>query len=188
MREKAPAGWKGDDTREKQVLNASVPHSGERSSSDAGPFRDHQESTRLLMTETIQLGDLSILVTQKDVKNVHLSVHPPDGRVTLVAPEYHDPLDVARAYAISKLGWIRTSNGAKLISQARETPRQFVDAREPLSLGSALSVVRRLVEARCQAIRVSLDHKQRITLTVRPGSDAAKRSRGHSRMAQVAAS
>jgi type I restriction enzyme R subunit len=25
MREKAPAGWKGDDTREKQVLNALFP-------------------------------------------------------------------------------------------------------------------------------------------------------------------
>ena len=37
------------------------------------------------MSETIQLGELSIRVTQKDIKHVHLSVHPPDGRVTLVA-------------------------------------------------------------------------------------------------------
>ena len=29
------------------------------------------------MTETIQLGDVSIAVTRKDIKNVHLSVHPP---------------------------------------------------------------------------------------------------------------
>ena len=37
------------------------------------------------MTETIQLGEISILVTRKAIKNVHLSVHPPEGRVTLVA-------------------------------------------------------------------------------------------------------
>jgi hypothetical protein len=38
------------------------------------------------MSETIQIGDVSILVNRKAVKNVHLSVHPPSGRVTLVAP------------------------------------------------------------------------------------------------------
>ena len=39
------------------------------------------------MSEAIQIGDVSILVSRKAVKNVHLSVHPPDGRVTLVAPD-----------------------------------------------------------------------------------------------------
>lgn len=37
------------------------------------------------MNEIIELGDISILVTRKDIKNVHLTVHPPEGRVTLVA-------------------------------------------------------------------------------------------------------
>jgi len=55
------------------------------------------------MTETILLGDISIAVTRKDIRNVHLSVHPPHGRVTLVAPK-STRLEVARAYAISKLG------------------------------------------------------------------------------------
>ena len=73
------------------------------------------------MTETIQLGGISIEVTRKDIKNVHLSVYPPDGRVTLVAP-VATRLDVARAYASSRLGWIRQQQ-AKLKSQARETPR-----------------------------------------------------------------
>ncbi len=52
------------------------------------------------------LGDIAIAVTRKAVKNVHLSVHPPAGSVTLVAPTGTRP-EVARAYAISKLGWIR---------------------------------------------------------------------------------
>lgn len=54
------------------------------------------------MTESIQLGDIAIDVTRKDVKHVHLSVHPPSGRVTLVAPKA-TRLEVARAYAASKL-------------------------------------------------------------------------------------
>ena len=67
------------------------------------------------MSETIQLGKLSILVTRKDIKNVHLSVYPPDGRVTLVAP-IATRLDVARAYAISRLGCV--NGGDKMCQMA----------------------------------------------------------------------
>jgi predicted metal-dependent hydrolase len=77
------------------------------------------------MNETIQLGEISITVTRKDIKNVHLTVHPPDGRVTIAAPT-NTRIEVARAYAISKLIWIREQQ-RKLECQARETPRQFVE-------------------------------------------------------------
>ena len=90
------------------------------------------------MTETIHIGDLSILVTKKDIKNVHLSVHPPDGRVTLVAPAA-TRLEVARAYAISKLSWIREQQ-RKLKNQARETPRQFIERESHYLWGSWVSL------------------------------------------------
>lgn len=35
------------------------------------------------MSETIRLGEIAIAVTRKDIKHVHLSVHPPNGRVTV---------------------------------------------------------------------------------------------------------
>lgn len=54
------------------------------------------------MTETIRLGDVVIAMTRKDIKHVHLSVHPPDGRVTLVAP-LGTRTEAARAYAVSRL-------------------------------------------------------------------------------------
>src|SRR5438876_1331533 len=76
------------------------------------------------MAETIHLGEIAIAVTRKGIKHVHLSVYPPDGRVTLVAPT-GTRLEVARAYAISKLGWIRKQQYL-LRNQARETRRQFV--------------------------------------------------------------
>mgnify|MGYP003352519128 FL=1 len=47
------------------------------------------------MNEMIQLGEISIAVTRKDIKNVHLTVHPPDGRVTLATPT-NTRLEVAR--------------------------------------------------------------------------------------------
>ena len=62
--------------------------------------------------DTLQLGEIEIVVTRKDVKHVHLSVHPPEGRVTLVAPA-RSRLEVLRAYAITRLSWIRKQQAAK---------------------------------------------------------------------------
>ncbi len=122
------------------------------------------------MTETIQIGEISIQVTRKAIKNAHLSVHPPEGRVTLVAPS-STRLDVARAYAISKLGWIRTQQ-EKLRNQARESPRKFIERESHQICGRRhLMTVKHADAKPC----VRLDHK-RITLTVRPGADAKKRA------------
>ena len=122
------------------------------------------------MNELIELGDISILVTRKDIKNVHLSVHPPEGRVTLVAPA-STRLEVARAYAISRLGWIREQQ-SKLEAQAREAPRQFVERESHYVWGRRYLMVVNHLETKPSVV---LDHK-RITLTVRPGSDAHKRA------------
>lgn len=75
-----------------------------------------------------------------------------------------------RAYAISKLGWIRDQQ-AKLLAQARETPRQFIEQESHYLWGRRylLSVV--VKDAKPAVTR---DHR-RITLTVRPGSTLAKR-------------
>lgn len=123
------------------------------------------------MTEIIQLGEIDIAVTRKAVKHVHLSVHPPQGHVTLVAPT-ETRLEVARAYAVSKLSWIRDQQG-KLRAQARETPRQFIERESHQLWGRRylLSIVERDTKP-----TVTLDHR-RITLAVRPGTTQEQRSR-----------
>ena len=122
------------------------------------------------MTDTIRLGDITVQVTRKAIKNVHLSVHPPEGRVTMAAPT-STRLDVARAYAISRIGWIRQQQ-AKLKSQAREAPRKFI-ARESHYIWGRRHLL--TVVYRAAKPSVALDHR-RITLTVRSGSDAEKRA------------
>jgi predicted metal-dependent hydrolase len=122
------------------------------------------------MSDVIQLGGITISMAFKAIKNVHLTVHPPDGQVSLVAPLGTRP-DVARAYAISRLGWIRQQQAA-LGAQARETPRQYVERESHYLWGRRYLL--RVVESEGKPF-VALDHK-RITLTVRAGSDAAKRA------------
>ncbi len=121
------------------------------------------------MAERIKIGEIVIELTRKDVKHVHLSVHPPGGRVTLVAPS-KTRLEVARAYAVSKLAWIRNQQ-AKLRDQARETPRQFVERESHYLWGRRYLLT--VVERDARPL-VTHDHR-RITLSVRPGSDQAKR-------------
>jgi len=73
----------------------------------------------------IELGEITADVILKDIKNVHLSVYPPSGKVRISAPKRMS-LDTIRVFAISKLDWIKQQQ-TKLREQERETPRDYVD-------------------------------------------------------------
>lgn len=77
------------------------------------------------MATQIKLGDIAVEVVKKDIKNVHLSVYPPAGKVRISAPLRMN-LDTIRVFAISKLDWIRQQQ-KKLREQERETPREYLD-------------------------------------------------------------
>lgn len=77
------------------------------------------------MGAMLRLGQTRVEVVRKDIRNVHLTVHPPVGRVRIAAPR-HLSDDSIRAFAIGKLGWIRRQQ-AKLRAQERETPRELLD-------------------------------------------------------------
>ena len=77
------------------------------------------------MSITIKLGDITVDVTQKKIKNVHLSVYPPIGNVRISAPS-HMSLDTIRAFAVTKLDWIKKQQ-KKVRDQERETPREYID-------------------------------------------------------------
>ena len=76
-----------------------------------------------MVISKIQLGEIDADVCRKDIKNVHLSVHPPTGHVTISAPT-HMKLETVRVFAISKLDWIKKQQ-RKIREQDRETPREF---------------------------------------------------------------
>lgn len=77
------------------------------------------------MVRELQLGELSIDVVFKDIKNVHLSVYPPTGRVRIAAP-CSMTIDTIRLFAISKLGWIKRQQ-RRQCAQERETPRDYIE-------------------------------------------------------------
>src|SRR5438876_1489205 len=88
----------------------------------SSPSSRHNVSIEI---QQIRLGEIAVDVVLKDIKNVHLSVHPPTGRVRIAAPS-RMKLDTIRVFAISKLPWIRQQQ-KKLREQDREAPREYLD-------------------------------------------------------------
>jgi predicted metal-dependent hydrolase len=77
------------------------------------------------MIAEMQIGDVAVDLVFKDIKNIHLSVYPPTGRVRISAPSRMN-IETVRAFAISKLHWIR-QHQTKFDEQKRETPREYLD-------------------------------------------------------------
>lgn len=121
------------------------------------------------MVTRIDLGGISVDVVRKDIKNVHLSVYPPNGRVRIAAPERMN-LDTIRVFAISKLGWIKRQQ-AKLRGQEREAPCEYLE-RESHYVWGRRYLLR--IGERDAAPSVELTAR-RIVLWVRPGTPEAGR-------------
>jgi predicted metal-dependent hydrolase len=119
--------------------------------------------------DTLLLGEISIEVEIKDIKNIHLSVHPPKGRVRIAAPTRMN-IDTIRLYAISKLGWIKLQQ-KKFRSQLREAPREFLTKEGHYFLGSRYLL--KVIEHNAPP-SIEIKHKT-IHMLIRPGTDAAKK-------------
>lgn len=122
------------------------------------------------MSTCIELGDIAVDVVRKDIKNVHLSVFPPAGKVRISAPLRME-LDTIRVFAITKLGWIRNQQ-KKLREQVRESPREFVDRESHYVRGKRYLL--KVIEHDAPP-SVELKHS-RMVLAVRPGSTERQRA------------
>ncbi|NTW84422.1 MAG: M48 family metallopeptidase [Chlorobiaceae bacterium] len=115
------------------------------------------------------LGDIPVDVVKKDIKNVHLSVHPPAGSVRISAPRAMND-DSIRCFALSRLGWIRKQQH-KFIQQDRETPREYLERESHFVWGE-----RRLlrIEEKEATPSIQLQHRS-ILMQVRPGTGTEKK-------------
>ena len=121
------------------------------------------------MGTQIRLGDIAVDVVLKDIKNVHLSVHPPTGKVRISAPSRMS-LETIRVFAISKLGWIKQQQ-RKLREQERETRREYLDRESHYVWGKRYLL--KVIESE-EAPAVELKHSK-MHLRVRPGASEEKK-------------
>lgn len=116
------------------------------------------------MVTELQIGDVAVDVILKNIKNIHLSVYPPTGRVRISAP-LDSNLDTLRIYAISKLPWIKR-NQTKLQNQMRETPREYLERESHYVWGKRYLL--KIVEIKT-APKIELRHRQ-LVVSVRPNT------------------
>ncbi len=122
-----------------------------------------------MATLKIELGDIIVDVLKKDIKNIHLSVYPPNGAVRISAPLRMD-IDTIRIFAISKLGWIKQQQ-KKLREQERETPREYLDRESHYCWGKRYLL--KIIEKNAVP-NIEIKHNTLI-MYVRPGANDAKK-------------
>lgn len=122
------------------------------------------------MVATLKLADITVEVVRKDIKNVHLSVYPPFGRVRVAAP-HHMKLDTIRVFLVAKLSWIKAQQH-KLASQARETALAYIE-RESHYVWGRRYLLNVVEGSGPQGVAL---RSNRMVLTVRPGTNVEQRA------------
>lgn len=115
--------------------------------------------------EKIAIANLEIDVVRKDIKNMHLAVYPPTGRIRLSAPERTDA-EVVRLFAISKLGWIK-KHVKNFQQQPRETKREYLTGESHYFMGKRYLL--RVIEHNGYS-KVELSGTKHILLKVKRGA------------------
>jgi predicted metal-dependent hydrolase len=118
----------------------------------------------------IEVSNFSIDVIRKSIKNMHLSVYPPTGRVRIAAPLNVDD-EAVKLFAISKLAWIK-KNQRKFEMQDRQKPRIFEQRESHYFEGKRYLL--RVTEQNVPP-RVEIKTKNYIDLFIRPNATIEQR-------------
>lgn len=119
----------------------------------------------------ITISNIKIDLVHKEIKNIHLAVYPPTGRVRISAP-FKVNEDTIRLFAISKLGWIKR-NQRKFEKQERQTKREFKNRESHYYNGKRYLL--NIIEHDFPP-KVTLQSKTYINMFVRKGTTIAKRN------------
>lgn len=120
----------------------------------------------------IKVNDLVVDVVRKDIKNLHLAVYPPNGRVRIAVPLLVDD-EAVRMAIISKLGWIKRQQ-VQFAEQERQSEREYVSGESHYFQGNRYLLNLIYLDA---SPKVVIRNNTRIDLYARPGSDTAQRER-----------
>lgn len=116
------------------------------------------------------MSGVPVQVVRKDIKNLHLGVYPPSGRVRVAAP--HRLSDEAiRLAVVSRLGWIRRQQ-VRFEQQCRQSDRDFVTGETEYFQGR-----RYRLDAEERDSRSSVEIKNRTTVRLLTPSGTSREER-----------
>jgi predicted metal-dependent hydrolase len=121
----------------------------------------------------ITVGGVQVQVIRKDIRNLHLGVYPPGGRVRVAAPLTVSD-DAVRLAVIGKLGWIKRHRG-QFAAQPRQSAREMVSGESHYYLGRRYRL--RVTVDEAAVAKVVLRNRTTLELRARPDLDAEGRER-----------
>ncbi|MFI8742944.1 M48 family metallopeptidase [Stutzerimonas zhaodongensis] len=121
-------------------------------------------------SRNITVSGLTVEVVRKPIKNLHLGVYPPQGRVRVAAPLAVDD-EAVRLAVVGKLGWIKRQR-AKFQAQPRQSQRRMVSGESHYFLGRRY---RLRVHETMGALRIALHGTATMDLFVRPDTTVERR-------------
>ena len=124
-----------------------------------------------MTSQTLHIADLTVAVSYRPVKHLHLSVHPPDGDVRATVPERSSE-DKVRRFVLSRLAWVRRQQ-REFAAIPRKEELQYTDG-ETVFLWGQTYRLRVVTTHERHRIKLSGD---RLLLLVRPNTDRAGRQR-----------
>lgn len=118
----------------------------------------------------IDINGIPIEIVRKNIKNLHLAVYPPNGRVRVAVPLRLDD-EAVRLAVISRLGWIRRQQ-QQFAAQERQSQREMVSGESHYFLGNRYRLA--VIEHNAPAA-VRIVNNTTLELRIRPGADRDKR-------------
>jgi predicted metal-dependent hydrolase len=120
----------------------------------------------------ITVNGLVVDVVRKNIKNLHLAVYPPFGRIRIAVPlRVND--EAVRLFTISRLAWIKRQQ-AKFQEQERQSAREIISGESHYYQGNRY---RLNVVYREGVPGVNIYNNKTLDVFVRPGSDTGERER-----------
>lgn len=120
----------------------------------------------------ITVSGLDVEIIRKNIKNLHLGVYPPAGRIRVAAP-LRISNEAVRLAIIGKLSWIRRQQ-AKFERQSRQSAREMISGESHYFAGQRYRL--RVCVAKGPA-GVAISNSSIIELHVRPGASVAARQK-----------
>lgn len=118
----------------------------------------------------IDVSGIPVNVVRKDIKNLHLAVYPPHGRVRVAVP-LRTSDETVRLAVVSRLGWIRRQQKA-MAQQERQSQREMITGESHFVQGRRY---RLNVTEQDGPAQITIRNSQTVDLCVRPGTGSDKR-------------
>lgn len=120
----------------------------------------------------IEVSGIPVEVVRKDIKNLHLAVYPPNGRVRVAVP-LRTSDETVRLDVISRLGWIRRQQNS-LEQQERQSQREMITGESHFVQGRRyrLDVIEQDAPA-----AIAIRNGRTLELRVPPGTGRDKRDK-----------